>query len=94
MAGKAAFSRKFDIVTMCPYFKVTDLRLTSEWIDDTASNGSFHLISAVHGRINVGIGEKVTALLPGESALIPACFGAYRITPLDGGETVALKTTL
>ena len=94
VAGKAAFSRKFDIVTMCPYFKVTDLRLTSEWIDDTSASGSFHLISAVHGKINVGIGEKVTTLLPGESALVPACFGAYRITPLDGGETVALKTTL
>ena len=79
---------------MCPYFKVTDLRLTSEWLDDTAPGNSFHLISAVHGRINVGLGERITQLLPGESALVPACFGAYRITPLEPGETVALKTTL
>ena len=94
VSGKTAFSRKFDIVNMCPYFKVTDLRLTSEWLDDTAPGSSFHLISAVHGRINVGLGERITQLLPGESALVPACFGAYRITPLDPGETVALKTTL
>ena len=94
VSGKTAFSRKFDIVNMCPYFKVTDLRLTSEWLDDTAPGSSFHLISAVHGRVNVGLGERITQLLPGESALVPACFGAYRITPLDPGETVALKTTL
>ena len=82
------------MVTRCPYFKATDLRLTSEWKDDTAPGKSFHMISAVNGRVQVGNDERSTVLLPGESAVIPACFGSYAVLPLDGGETTVLKTTL
>ena len=89
-----AFNRKFEVVKLCPYFKVADLRLVSPWVDDTSPGNSFHLLSAVHGRVQVGRDTRVATLLPGESALVPACFGAYTVTPLDEGETVVVKTTL
>ena len=94
VSGTVQFNRKFDLVPRCPYFKVADLRLTSEWLDDTAPGTSFHLISAVNGRVRVGKNELTATLAPGESALVPACFGSYVITPLDKGETAVLKTTL
>ena len=94
VSGKAEFNRKFDIITRCPFFKVTDLRLTAEWLDDTAAGESFHLISAVKGKIQLGRDERIATLEPGESAIVPACFGAYTITPLSGDECVVLKTTL
>lgn len=89
-----AFNRKFEVVKLCPYFKVADLRLVSPWVDDTSPGNSFHLLSAVHGWVQVGRDTRVATLLPGESALVPACFGAYTVTPLDEGETVVVKTTL
>ena len=94
VSGTVGFNRKFDVVTRCPFFKATDLRLTSEWKDDTAPGKSFHMISAVNGRVQVGKDERCAVLLPGESAVIPACFGSYTVQPLDGGETTVLKTTL
>ena len=33
-------------------------------------------------------------IAPGETVLVPACFGHYTITPLDEGETTVIKTTL
>lgn len=94
VSGKTGFNRKFDVITRCPFFKVTDLRLNSEWVDDTSSGESFHLISAINGTLQVGKGDRTAILKPGESALIPACFGAYSIKPLDSDSSVALKTTL
>lgn len=90
----ASFNRKFEMVTMCPFFKVTNLRLNSVWIDDTAPGQSFHLLSAVNGSVQVGQGDRMTVIAPGESTLVPACFGAYTVTPLQPGETVVIKTTL
>lgn len=90
----ASFNRKFEMVTMCPFFKVTNLRLNSMWIDDTAPGESFHLLSAVNGSVQVGQGDRMTVINPGESTLVPACFGAYTVTPLQPGETVVIKTTL
>ena len=94
VAGEAAFNRKFEVVKMCPFFQVSDLRLRLEWLDTTAPGDSFHLLSAVKNRIVVGRDDRVAELAPGETALIPGCFGAYTIRPRDEGETVVVKTTL
>jgi mannose-6-phosphate isomerase len=91
--GKYSFNRKVDIVKMCPHFKVSDLRLCDVWRDDTAME-SFHLVSAVKNRIEVGRDELKTIVVPGETVLVPACFGHYTITPLDEGDATVIKTTL
>ena len=92
--GRCTYNRKFDIVKMCPFFKVSDLRLCDSWRDDTAPGDSFHLYSAVKNRFEIGRDEFKTILEPGETALIPACFGVYTVTPLDEGEATVIKTTL
>ena len=91
---KRPFNRKFDVVKYCPFFKVSDLRLTGVWSDDTVSSGSFHLLSCITNRVQVGKEGAYTEISPGETVLIPACFGTYTITPLDEDEAVVVKTTL
>lgn len=88
------FNRKFDVVKLCPFFKISDLRLHDVWQDDTAPGDSFHLLSAVKNRFRIGRGEQMTEIAPGETALVPAGFGLYSITPLDDGAATVIKTTL
>lgn len=92
--GSRNFNRKFDVVKLCPFFKVSDLRLHSSWLDDTSSGESFHLYSAVKNRFSIGEGTRTAVISPGETALVPACFGKYSVTPLDKGEATVIKTTL
>ena len=92
--GTRNFNRKFDVVKLCPFFQVFDLRLSSAWLDDTAAGESFHLYSAVKNRFSIGADERIAEIAPGESVLIPACFGKYAVTPLDEGEATIIKTTL
>ena len=70
------------------------MRLHSTWLDDTAPGESFHLFSAVKNRFAIGQDERMVEVLPGETVLIPACFGKYSVTPLDEGEATVIKTTL
>lgn len=88
------FNRKIDVVKLCPYFKVSELHLCSNWIDDTVASDSFHLLTAVKKRVKVGKDDRVTVISPGETVLIPACFGMYNITPEEEGEAIVVKTTL
>ncbi|MBE6388543.1 MAG: mannose-6-phosphate isomerase [Lentisphaerae bacterium] len=92
--GERDFNRKFDVVKLCPFFQVSDLRLHSTWNDDTGSGESFHLLSAVKNRVRIGRGERMCVISPGETALVPACFGVYSVTPEGPGEAVVIKTTL
>ncbi len=90
-------NRKFDVVNRCPFFSVTDLRLTEVWNDDTTPSGSFHLLSAVSAPVLLGKADdpsRQTRLEAGETALLPACFGAYFIQPLEGDGAAVVKTTL
>ena len=92
--GERNFNRKFDVVTMCPFFRVSDLRLVGIWNDSTGNGESFHLLSAIKNRIEIGRGDRKTIAEPGETVLVPGCFGEYTISPVDSGEAVVIKTTL
>jgi mannose-6-phosphate isomerase len=94
VVGSVPHNRKFPIVNRCRFFTVDDLRLKDSWMDNTASSGSFHLISAINKPVELGNKEYKVELAPGQSCLIPATFGAYSIKPLETGETDVLKTTL
>ena len=92
--GKTKFNRKYDVVTNCPFFKVFDLRLSSRWNDTTKPGDSFHLLSAIHGSAVIERKGEQTFVAPGETVLIPACCGAYTITPEGKNDCVIVKTTL
>ena len=85
------------MVNRCPFFVVDDLRLVEVWNDDTSATGSFHLLSAINRPVAVaradGAGEPVE-LVAGETVLVPACYGAYTVTPLAEGECTVVRTTL
>lgn len=97
VSGTAGHNRKFDVVSLCPFFAVSDLRLVGVWNDDTAPSGSFHLISAINAPVRIGRSdepEQMVEAAAGETVLVPACYGAYVVEPLSPGETRVVKTTL
>ena len=97
VTGRAGFNRRFQLVSNSQYFRVTELRLVEPLREDTLQDGSFHIITAINGRIAVAgeVDEQLRCEADGgRSLLIPAGFGPYRILPLEDGETTVLKTTL
>lgn len=96
VVNHAQHNRKFDVITVCPHFRVTDLRLVETWNDSTSNDGSFHLLTAIDAPISVyGKGRRDAVKLEiGESVLIPACLGDYSAEPLGAGESTVVKTTL
>ncbi|MBQ9754434.1 MAG: class I mannose-6-phosphate isomerase [Lentisphaeria bacterium] len=96
VTGQAGFNRKYTLVNNSQFFRVSELRMVAEWRDDTAPDGSFHLISAINGAVAIeGENPELRCELEiGRSSLIPAAFGRYKIIPLEDGETTVLKTTL
>ena len=93
--NKTRHNRKFDVITVCPFFRVSDLRLTSLWNDCTLNDASFHILSAIDAPVRIsGKNGSAAELEAGESALLPACFGEYTIEPMMAGESTVVKTTL
>ena len=96
VTGQADFNRKYQLVNKSQFFRVSELRLVSEWRDDTLPDGSFHIITAINGKVAIECEDRELRceLEIGRSGLIPALCGRYRLLPLDDGETAVLKTTL
>ena len=94
VVGEVQHNRKFPVVNRCRFFSVDDLRLIGEWNENTSASGSFHLISCINKPIRISTDEDNIDLNPGQTCLIPANLGAYRILPMEPGETDVLKTTL
>lgn len=94
VVGTVNHNRKFPVVNRCRFFNVDDLRLIGEWNENTRSSNSFHLISCINKNIRISTEDSNVDLVPGQTCLIPACLGAYRILPMEPGETDVLKTTL
>lgn len=92
---KVRRNRKYDVVSICPYFNVADLRLVETRMDDTKGR-SFHLLSAINSNFSVSC-QNGTAVqvMRGETVMIPAVAGSYKIEPLNNAEEcVIIKTTL
>lgn len=94
VVGVVQHNRKFPVVNRCRFFSVDDLRLIGEWNDDTTVSGSFHLVTCVNKHISISTNDSNVDLNPGQTCLIPASLGAYRILPVEPGETDVLRTTL
>ena len=94
VVGVVQHNRKFPVVNRCRFFSVDDLRLIEEWNENTTVSGSLHLISCVNKAIRICTDENDLDLKPGQTCLIPANLGVYRILPMEPGETDVLKTTL
>ncbi|MFA6715379.1 MAG: type I phosphomannose isomerase catalytic subunit [Victivallales bacterium] len=94
VVGNVNHNRKFPVVNRCRFFQVDDLRLVGEWNENTIASNSFHLISCINKNIRINSEGNDLELVPGQTCLIPACLGAYRIMPVESGETDVLKTTL
>lgn len=94
VVGDVGHNRKFPVTNHCRFFSVDDLRLVGDWRDDTVQSGSFHLLSAINRPVKVGKNEKTVDLAPGQSCLVPACFGTYFIIPLESGVSNVLRTTI
>ena len=94
VADRVNRNRKFDLVPHCPYFQVADLRLAGPFIDDTRGQ-SFHLLSAVSQPVVISGRAGETNLSCGETVMIPANYGIYRIIPTQTeAESIVVKTTL
>ena len=93
--NRTSHNRKFEVITICPFFRVSDLRLTASWCDSTRNDSSFHLLTAIDAPVDI-IDRNGTPvkLATGESALVPANFGDYTIEPRMAGESTVVKTTL
>ena len=94
VVGIVQHNRKFAVVNRCRFFTVDDLRLIGEWNENTTTADSFHLISCINKAIRISTDESTIDLTPGQTCLIPANLGFYRILPMEPGETNVLKTTL
>ena len=87
-------NRKFPLLNHCPFFRVEELLLTTDWHDSTVSTASFHVLTAVSAPFTVGRAGKLTEVPTGSSCLLPACFGSYTITPSGDGQKTIIRTTL
>ena len=95
VSGDAAHNRKYPIINRCQFFHCEDLKLVSEWRSTTAGQpGSFHILTAVNAPFEVGNEKFQTAVQPGSSVLIPACFGEYIVKVAEGTTTSIVRTTL
>ncbi len=95
-ADSAGYNRKFSLVTMCRTFRVDDLRLASVWHDDSAADGSCHILSVVSGTVKIRPVKSPDApevvLENGETAMVPFIYGEYELIPQNAEGAVVIKT--
>ena len=95
VSGEVGHNRKYPIINRCQFFYCEDLKLISEWRSTTAGHpGSCHILTAVNAPFDVGNEKFRTAVQPGTSVLIPACFGEYTVKVTEGITTSIVRTTL
>ncbi len=88
------FNRKIPMVN-CPFFRISALHLCADLQENTADDGSFHLLSAAKGAFNIKTDGMELTVRMGETVLMPYALGNYVISPLEkDGENILIKTTL
>ena len=93
MCSSGKRNMKAPIVSMCPYFKVDDIKVCEPYMDFT-NNKSFHILSAIDNAISVEIQNKEVVVPLGRSCIIPAYSGQYTISPMNKKITTVLRTAL
>jgi len=95
VVGTVDHNRKFPIINMCPYFRVDDLRLVEEWIDN-ADGRSFHLITAIDHPVLIQNHSRECEVQvdAGRTCMIPANFGRYLLTLPESQSATVIRTTL
>ena len=94
-SNTTSHNRKYPLVNRCPHFHCDELMLVATWRDSTGNGQSCHILTAVNRAFDVITGDGAQARVQfGESVLIPACCGEYRIVVEAGVETDLIRTTL
>ena len=95
VSNTTAHNRKYPLVNRCPHFHCDELILVTTWRDSTGNGQSCHILTAVNHPLDVITGDGMQVRVQfGESVLIPACCGEYRINVEDGVRTNLIRTTL
>ncbi len=79
----------WDPLVQSPYFTVSQGRCNQEWQQET-DPGSFHALMVLEGEGTIDWDGGQEALLPGDTVLVPASQGAYRLS----GSVRALQVTV
>lgn len=72
-------------LTGCQYFQLDEIRAEEKTVSLETRGESFHGLTVIEGQIQVSADAKREAFILNkfETLLIPACCGAYQITPLQ-----------
>jgi len=85
--GGAQITRRLPLVRHCPYFMVEEVRIVDNLFDRT-DGSSFHLFSGVRGTVVVETARGEETLAAGDTCLLPAQMGGYRLVAKDGAAAV------
>ena len=92
-SASAAHNRKLPLVTMCPFFNVTALKLIADWMDTTEA-GFPHLLTAVDKAVTVKGNADDVIIERGRTCMIPADYGSYQISIGESSEATVVRTTI
>lgn len=70
-------------LTQCQYFQLDEIRVEKKTVRLETGGESFHGLTVIEGQIQVSAEGETVVLNKFETLLIPACCGAYQITPLQ-----------
>ena len=85
-------NRRLPLINRCPFFNVTALKLTSNWIDNT-ENRIPHLLTTIDKAITIKGNLNDVIVERGETCLVPANYGNYDIDIGNAAEATVLRTT-
>ncbi len=69
-------------LTQCEYFKLETVFLERNTVVMDTRDESFHALTVIEGQVQVSAQAKVFVLNKFDTLLIPACCGAYQISPM------------
>lgn len=70
-------------LTQCEYFKLDEIIVEKKTVGLETRGESFHGLTVIEGQVQVSAQGEAFVLNKFETLLVPACCGAYQITPLQ-----------